>query len=234
MTLLVAMAADPSGALPALPESAPVSPAEAADLYRAAFRDALLAAENSGGELLVNYPEDGEDIARELVAGAEGLAESDTRFEVQVGSSFSARAGNAVTHLLREEGEASVAVLDGRAPLLAHTEIDSAAMRLRRDEAVLAPGPEGAVAFAGFRETPDFEGAWEPPALTTLARRCADSGLSVGFLAHQPTLHTAAGLASLVAAVEAGRSADRALPTHFAAALDELGLGLSGAGLVRA
>ncbi len=233
MTLLVAMVADPATALPDLPESAPVSESEAAALYRASLRDELRAAARSGGELLVNYPEGREGLARDLVAGAEDVPEDETRFEVQVGESFSARAGNAVTHVLREESEASAAVLAGRAPLLSHTLIDSAAMRLRRDDAVLAPGPRGSVAFAGFCAAPDFEAAFEAPALPTLARRCADSGLETGFLAHQPVLRTGEDLATVVGAIEARRAAGRAVPVHFAAAIDDLGLGLEGEELVR-
>jgi hypothetical protein len=105
-------------------------------------------------------------------------------------------------------------------------------MRLRRDDAVFAPGTGGSIAYAGFCETPDFTDAWADPALPTLARRCADSGLSAGFLAHQPTLE--GGLATVVGAVEARRTTERAVPTHFAAALDELGVGLDASGLVRA
>lgn len=227
------MVADPAEALPDVPRTAPVSESEAADLYRASFRDGLRAAARSGGELLVNYPEGREELARELVAGADGVSEEDLRFEVQVGASFSACVGNAVTHVLQEEGEASAAVLDGRAPLLTHTVIDSAAMRLRRDDAVLAPGPNGSVAFAGFCDAPDFEGAFDAPALPTLARRCADSGLETGFLAHQPVLRTGSGLATVMGAIEARRAAGRAVPVHFAAAADELGLGLDGEELVR-
>jgi len=233
MTLLVAMVSNPNDAFPDLPETAPLSAAEAANLYRATFRDALLAAERSGGGLLVNYPEDGETLARSLVAGAEGVEVDETRFEVQVGGSFSARAGNAVTHLLEEEEEASTAILDGRTPLLTHTEIDSAAMRLRRDDAVFAPGPRGTVGFAGFCEPTDFTDAWQSPALPTLARRCADSGHEVGFLPHQPVLQTGDDLATLVGEIEARRAAGRATPHHTTSVVESYGLGLEGDELVR-
>ena len=131
MTVVALLANPPREGLvgTAIAESTPLSPAEAADLYEAQFRDAVLAVERSGGELLVNYPDEDdlpaehrtetspEAALRTLVADTLGGTDG-VRFERQVGSSFGARAGNTVTHLLREEGADSVAVVTPTAPLL--------------------------------------------------------------------------------------------------------------------
>ena len=156
MTVVAVLANPPREGLVAtgLAESTPLSTAEAADLYEALFRDAVLAVHRSGGELLVNYPVDDDlpaahrtDTApeaelRTLVADTLGGTE-DVRFERQVGSSFGARAGNTVTHLLREENADSVAVVTPQAPMLSRTVIDSAAMKLRTNEVVLGPSTRG-------------------------------------------------------------------------------------------
>ncbi len=61
------------------------------------------------------------------------------RFEVQVGSTFAARAGNTVSHLLNEEEVHSAAVVRPIAPLLGRTHLDSAAMKLRSSRSSSAP-----------------------------------------------------------------------------------------------
>lgn len=212
-----------------------LAPAEAATLAGAMIRDAAVAAEESGGDLLVNYPPESqlpetsrtgtapEAELRELLA--EVLSDVDTvRFEPQVGSSFDARVGNTVTHLLREEGASSVAVLDGRAPTLERTALDSAAMKLRHSEAVVAPSPGGGVAYLGVSEPFDFAGAWEPPALRTMVDRALAAGHGVDFLPMHPRVDGPAGLASLVVLVQARRAAGRTVPEHTAAAIDRLDL----------
>jgi hypothetical protein len=231
MTVVVVLLDPPAEALPALPATAPLDGEAAAALYRATAADQVAAAAGSGGEVLVNYPDpermpdrDPEAWARDLAAEAEGADPEALRFEVQAGSTFSARAGNAVTHLLREEEEASAAVVDGRAPLLARTDVDSAAMRLRRNEVVLAPGLRGGVAFAGFTEPMDFADAWDAPALRRLARRAGDADFETDFLPRSPTIRTGADLLTVVAEIEARRAAGRAVPARTAAWLDETGL----------
>lgn len=233
----------PGLVLPGLVDG-PLSAEEAASLYSAAVRDTMVAAERSGGELLVNYPSEdqllatyrtdttAEEALRDLAA--EALAEpEEARFEVQVGSSFGARAGNAATHLLDEEGEASVAILDGTAPTLGRTALDGAAMQLRRAPVVLAPGTGGRVAYLGLAEPIDFEGAYDPPELPDLVDRGVRAGHQVAFLAHHPVIRDEPGLASLVAEVRARRRAGRVVPEATAAVVDDLGLRVTADGETR-
>lgn len=211
-----------------------LSDAEAADLYAAMARDAIAAAAASGGDLLVNYrptdllPEEYEGVDAE--AGVRALAADalpdldDVRFEVQVGSTHAARVGNTVTHLLRDEDAASVAAVDPRAPLLDHTTLDSAAMKLRRRDVVLGPSQRGRVHYAGFADTLDFADADHPPEVDTLAARAADAGLDTDFAPASPVVTDEAGLADLLPLLSARERAGRRVPTHTAAAVDDLGL----------
>ncbi|MFC7185668.1 DUF2064 domain-containing protein [Halorubrum yunnanense] len=237
MTVVVVMAKPPREGLVAtgIAESTPLSTAEAADLYEALFRDAALAVDRSGAELLVNYPVDGDLPAehrtdtppeaelRTLVADTLGGTE-DARFERQVGSSFGARAGNTVTHLLREEGADSVAVVTPQAPLLSRTVIDSAAMKLRTNEVVLGPSSRGRTYYAGFTAPIDFDGAFEAPALTTLASRGHDADLDVEFLESSPSMVEGDDLLDAVPLLRARFAAQRVVPDYTAAFVHEHGL----------
>lgn len=176
------------------------SESAAADLYAAAVQDAMTAVARSGGDLLVHYPPaeelpgDGDPegqlrtLADVALSEVDGADPDDVRFEVQVGSTESARIGNAITHLLEGEGATSAAVLRPTAPLVDRTLIDGAAMKLRRDPVVLGPGTGGRVYYAGFAEPIDFEDAVESPAVATLARRARDADLDVAFERPLPLL----------------------------------------------
>lgn len=226
----------PGLVLPELVDSSPLSTAEAADCYAAMVKDAVTAVERSGGELLVNYrPDDllpeeqvtdttAEAEVRSLVADAVADV-SEVRFEPQVGSTPSARAGNTITHLLREEESRSAAVVRGNAPFLSRKVVDNAAMKLRRSAVVLGPATEGRVYFAGFTEPVDFEDAFEPPALGRLTDSGRGADCEVDFLPVQPTLSRGDDLASVVSLLEARVAAERIVPASTTAVLlDELGL----------
>jgi hypothetical protein len=227
----------PGLVLPDLVADGPLTAAEAADLYAAQLQDTFRAVDRSGGDLLVNYrPEDllpeefrgaGEVAAEaELRAlAADALSDLDeVRFEKQVGSSYAARAGNTATHLLREEGATSVAVVRGTAPFLTRATVDSAAMKLRSTPVVLGPAPGGRVFYAAFTEPIDFADAFAAPEVETLAARGDAAGLGVDFLPMQPVLRTAADLDTVLPLLAARRDAERVVPSSTAPLLAELGL----------
>lgn len=237
MTVLAVFADPPRPGLvlPELAESSPLSETEAADLYAASLKDTFAAVERSGGELLVNYrpeemlPEEyhGDQSAEAEVRAlaADALEDpSDARFEVQVGSTFSARAGNTVTHLLDREEVQSAAIVPGTAPMLARKDIDGAAMKLRQNEVVLGPSERGGVYFAGFTGTVDFEDAYATPAIETLTARGADAGHDVEYLPAKSRIETGADLLSLVPILNARIAAGRIVPEHTATLLHEWGL----------
>jgi hypothetical protein len=204
----------------------------AAALYRAMLEDAVVTVARSGGDLLVNYPPaeeypddvDPEAELREVVAGVLEDPE-EARFEVQVGSTESARVGNTITHLLETEGVDTAALLRPEAPLAGRTAIDAAAMKLRSDPVVLGPAPGGRVYYAGFGEPIDFEDAFATPAVETLTDRAADAGLGVNFEAMQPLLRDAGDLEDFLPMLRARVRAEGLVPEATASVVQELGLG---------
>ncbi|WP_122087942.1 hypothetical protein [Halalkalicoccus subterraneus] len=238
----VAVLADPPRpglVLSKLGETSPLSPEDAADCYEAMLADTCLAVSRSGGELLVNYrpaellpDEHAADPEGEIRTVLDGVLDESPRMEVQVGSTHAARVGNTITHLLESEDVASAAALSPTAALCFRTHIDSAAMKLRNTPVVLSPSTDGRVAFAGFTESIDFDGAYDPPAVETLAWRAGDAGLETDFLPLLPTVETGADLATVVSLVRARRIADRIVPPNTAAWIEEEGLRVENGDLV--
>jgi 2-phospho-L-lactate guanylyltransferase (CobY/MobA/RfbA family) len=226
--------------LPGLYETGLLSPSEAADLYGAMLADVCLAVERSGGELLVNYrpaellPDEHADVNAESAvrSALEGVLEEPPRTEVQVGSTFAARAGNTTTHLLEQEGVDSVAIVEPTAPLLSRSHVDNAAMKLRLNPVVLGPATGGRVYYTGFTEPIDFENAYEPPAVETLTWRGRDAGHEVDFLPVVPTVETPDDLATVVSLIRARLAADRIVPVHTATWIDENDLRVEDGSLV--
>ena len=242
---VVAVLADPPRpglALPQLTETSPLSESEAAELAAAMLKDILRAVEASGGELLVNYrpddllPEGHVDPETSAEAELRSIAEDalddleTARFEIQVGSTPSARAGNTVTHLLEQEGVQSAAVVRGDTPLLKRSTIDAAAMNLRTNEVVLGPSTDGRVYYAGFTAPVDFEAAYTTPELETLVDRANDAGLDTEFIGVLPTVRTGSDLATLVSSIRARWQAGRVVPEHTAEFVVETGLTVVGNG----
>lgn len=216
-----------------LAATSPLSETECADLYAAATRDVCRAVTESGGDLLVNYRSD--ESLPEQFRDEDGDAESelhevvdpvteDPRFEVQVGETFSGRAGNTATHLLTTEEEDSVGVTTPNVPLLTRRQVDEAAMKLRRSEVVLGPAPGGRVYYAAFRDPVDFQDAYAPPALQTLTDRALDAGHQTDFLTRLPVIETEADLADLLVTLRTRQRSGRTVPEHTADALEGLGL----------
>ncbi|MFW5949705.1 MAG: hypothetical protein ACOCSD_08925 [Halolamina sp.] len=246
MTVVALLATPPRPGVrfPELAATSPLTEEEAARLAAAMDKDAMRAVERSGATLLVNYlPDDllDEEHQTEVASEAEirALAADalddvgDVRFEPQVGSTPSARVGNTVTHLLREEDAGSVAVLPGNTPFVTRSGIDGAAMKLRSNEVVLGPGTGGQVHYAGFTEPVDFADAMRPPVLNTLAELARGEGHDTGFLPTQPTVRAGDDLASVVAEIRARVAAERVVPTFTASLIEEYGLIVDEDGLTR-
>ncbi len=228
----VAVLVDPprSRLLPQLADSSSLSESAVRDCYTALARDTVSAVARSGGELLVNYRpyeglgvdgDDAEADVREMLGDA---VPSDARFEKQVGETYAGRAGNTATYLLETEEVSSVGIVDPRAALLARAQIDGAAMKLRSCDVVVGPGTEGRVYYAAFGEPINFEDAYAAPAVRTLTDRALDAGLDVDFLELLPVVETERDLAATVALVRSRRRADRLVPPHLSAWIDESGV----------
>jgi hypothetical protein len=237
---LVAVLADPPRpglVLSSLVDHAPIDAGEAAALYEASLLDTLAAADASGAEVLVNYRSDdtlGDDHVTDSPAEAEVRAlaadvvdfdADDVRFEVQVGSTFDGRVGNTVTHLLREDPDASsVLATDALAPLVGRSDVDSTSMKLRRSPVVLGPSDDGAVWAGAFAEPVDFDGAYTTPAVETLTQRAVDAGHDVSYAPTYPRIDNPGGLRATVAQIHARQHAGRVVPERTTAVVEDLGL----------
>lgn len=230
----VAVLADPprpGTVFSGLVDSGVLGPDEAVDLYVAALQDACRAVETSGADLLVNYrspTDDGPDEQAKAAveeAVTPGLEAPDAaRYEVQVGSSRSARVGNTVTHLLEEEDVQSAAVLDPRVSLLERRHVDSAAMKLRQSPVVLGPAYGGRVWYAAFTEPVDFTDAFAEAPLRTLADRGHVESKGVDFVETLPLIESERDLASAIAQIDARALAGKPVPQHTTGVIDKLGL----------
>ncbi|SDE74152.1 hypothetical protein [Halorientalis regularis] len=245
----VAVLADPPReglVLSELVAETPLSETETVKLYTAMLRDVCRAVEASGGDLLVNYrgdddlpAHDGESSEAQVRAAVAPALESpdEARYEVQVGSSFSARAGNTVSHLLDQEQVTSAAVVEPTAAFLTRGIVDNAAMKLRRHEVVLGPAGDGRVYYAGFADGIDFGDAYESPAVETLTDRGVAADHSVDFLPMTPVVESRGDLVTAITQTAARAEAGRNHPGHTAQCLAELGVdviaGADGPELVR-
>lgn len=230
----VAVLADPpveGAALPDLAASTPLSRGDAARLYGAMLADVCEAVQAGAGELLVNYrpaeqvPAD-VDPQRSIaeVLEAELPRPDEVRYEVQVGESRAARAGNTATHLLESEGVDSVALVEPTAAFFSREVLGTVAMKLRTREAVLGPTTRGRVYLTGLVEPIDFEDAFAPPAIQTLTACAREADLDVDYAQTLPVVETADDLLTAVPYLRALVRAGRNVPPRTAAAVADLDL----------
>lgn len=215
-------------------EATAMSPADGVALYEAMLADFFTVTAEANVDLLVNYPtedmlpEDGgnpEAEIREVAAqalDAEDLTE--IRYEVQVGSTPSARIGNAITHLLRDEDESSAVFIDHRAPFLDRSVVDQAAINLRRSQTVVGPAADGGIYLAGFKEPIDFTDIFEGVPIENVVSRSVDDDLAVDFVRRREVVATPRDLKTVVSLLRARQMADKRVSTYTSAAVDELGL----------
>lgn len=221
----------------------PLTPADGVALYEAMLADFFEVIPETNVDLLVNVPTEdqlpgdgsGSPEAEIRTIAARTLDPGDLddiRFEVQVGSTPSARIGNAITHLLRDEGETSAAFVDHRVPLLDRSVIDQAAIALRRNETVIGPAADGQVYLAGFKEPIDFTGVLADTPVEDIVSRSIDEDQQVDFLRRRDVVRTARDLRTVVSLIRARRMAGKSVPTHTAAVVEEMGLRVEDGGLV--
>lgn len=231
----VAVLADPpqkGAVLEELVDSNVLTDDQATSLYRAMIGDVCEAVQSSGADLLVNYrpadhlPIDDADPEADLRSVVEDALDdtSEIRYEVQVGSTFAARVGNTVTHLLEREEVRTAAAVTPAAVFLGRQHVDSAAMKLRRSDVVLGPATNGRVYYAGFTTPIDFEDSHDSPAVQTLVERADDADLAADFLPMLPTLETPEDLDTVLPLLRARTTAGLQVSHRTARVLDEVGL----------
>lgn len=228
----VAVLADPpvEGAVLSSLTHEPLSATEAVQLYSALLADVCETVQHGEGELLVNYrPADQSGVenperALRTLLDDELPEPAAARYEPQVGESYSGRVGNTLTHLIEEEAEQTVAVVEPTAALFRREHLGTAMMKLRSSEVILGPTPTGEVYFAGFTETIDFEEVYTTPALETFIDRAVDVDHAVDFLPTTPTVTDEETLKMMVTHVRARLAAERLVPARTAARITEWGL----------
>ncbi|MFB6109956.1 MAG: DUF2064 domain-containing protein [Halodesulfurarchaeum sp.] len=224
MTTVVLVADEPVEGVACgdLVEQTDLTPADGLALYRAVVGDTMATLARSTVDVLVNYPPGSEDDLREIAAEAMPADRFEAvRFEPQVGSDFSAIAGNAITHLIREEERQSATALRPCTPRLARSIVDEAALNLRREDVVLGPADRGQVYLAGFAELIDFADAFEGAPIEELTRRAREADLSVGFVRHRTLLSSASDLGTVRRRIEADRLAGKPVPERLWSVLQD-------------
>ncbi|MFW6383989.1 MAG: hypothetical protein ACOCZC_01155 [Halodesulfurarchaeum sp.] len=218
-----------------LVKNSALTDADGVALYRAMLGDVLETLAGSTVDVLVNYP-----TAEDIPAGADADPESDlraiagkamgpdrfedVRFEPQVGSDFSAKAGNAITHLLREEEVQSAAALRPCVPRLVRSIVDEGALKLRRADVVIGPGPRGQVFFAGFSAPIDFAEAFADRPVETLTRRAREADLDVDFLRQRTILDRPSDLIGTLSRLQADVLAGKPVPERSWKTVQERGI----------
>lgn len=236
MTVAVALVDPPreGQVLQTVVEQTPLTQTDGVTLYEAMLADFFEVITETNADVLVNYPTADQfsatdvDPEREIRDVAARVLDEATlrevRFEVQVGSSPSAHIGNAITHLLRDEGESSALFVDHRVPLLDRSIVDQAAITLRRNDTVVGPATDGNVYLAGFTELVDFTDVLEEAPLETIVERSNDVGSPVDFVRRRDAVTDARTLGTVVSLLRARRNAETRVPQHTMGAIDELGL----------
>lgn len=225
----------------------PLTVEDGVALYRAVLKDVFEALAESNVDVIVNYPNE-EDLppSADLEGSPEAVLRAlvgsvvepdrldDFRFEVQVGSTFSAKAGNAITHLLEQEERASASVLRPCTPRIVRSIVDEAAIKLRRAEVVLGPAGDGEVYFAGFTRPIDFTDVFEENPIEEIAGRAGEAGLSVDFVRHREVLKTPRDFRSVLTRLRADRLAGKPVPRHLWTFIEDRTLSVEDGAVVRA
>lgn len=226
----------PGLVFPDLVEQSALSAGEAAELYQAIFQDLLLSATASGGDVLINYrPDDllptkftdeSEPAAEKISQIAASTIETldNIRFEVQIGSTQSARVGNTVTHLLDKEDHSSVGILQPTVASISRSDLDSAAMKQRRADVVIGPGQANTIYYAGFSTPIDFSGVFDSSPLASVIQGANDADLKISLLDMHPVLSDIQGLKTYISHAHARKRAGLPFAEHTVDVIETLDL----------
>lgn len=181
------------------------------DLYHALSADAVTAVYESGGALYLAIA-DGNASARRF---AEELCET-VLPEAESAPIIAVQGDNGepipahTLGVLRERSEAaSIGVLDSRAALVERTHLDTAAMRLRRDEITLGPTPTGHWYYFGTSLPLDALPKRIDAPIDALTGSIESEDRSVGFLPMLLTIdsqRSIAGMRAILTAMSTGKA----------------------------
>ncbi len=209
-----------------------LSSTESGHLREAMLADVCELVQHGEADLLVNYADGSKAQIKELLDSELNNPDA-VRYEPQVGSSRSARIGNALTHLIEQEGAATVGVVDPTAVFLRREHIGTLAMKLRMSDVVVGPAPDGRLTLVGMTKPFDFTDVYNPPALETVTERATGEQLDVDFLAMTPLVDSVADLRTAIPLLNARHRAGRAVPVRTTARIEQWGLAVSDGEVVR-
>lgn len=187
-----------------------------ADLFHATSADAATAVHESGGDLAFAVADDAartfaDTLSRSALPDAEVL-----RLELDVDTGI-ADVGPALRAIRDHSDAASVGVIDPSVGLARRTHLDTAAMRLRREDVVIGPTPGGGWWYLGTRvgadELPEVLG----DSVVGLLDGLDPDTLEVGFLPLLPIIEDDADLGGLRELLGAMTRADRSVAPYAAA-----------------
>lgn len=192
-----------------------------ADLFHALVADAALAVDESGGDLFLAVPASSESA----VAFVEDIrdtvledASNGTIVHVETDAPIPP-VGSTLRAVRDRSTAASIGVLDPATALVGRRHLDTAAMRLRRDDVVLGPTPEAGYFFFGTALDPETLPERMSPEFDAVTTEAGERG-SVGFLEMLPVVTRPDHVGSLAALV-AGLNADNRTVAPFASAYFE-------------
>lgn len=203
-----------------LPESEAI-----VDLFHAACADAASAVEESGGELYLaittQEPPTGQRDARAFADElADTVLDEDATILDVPGEDGVPDTTQTLASVRADSDAASVAVLDPRVPLIGRQHLDTAAMRLRRNDVVIGPTPTGGCYFVGTSLAADaLPRVWDTD-IDATTRALAETDNALGFIAILPRLAHADTISGITALVNAFNRSDQSVAPFTRACLD--------------
>lgn len=182
------------------------------DLAYALSADAAMAVHRSGGELYFAVGE-GDDRTT-----AEALRADALPSDAEVGVIEEVDGQRETLVALRDRSDAaSVAILDPITPFIARRHLDSAAMRLRREDVTIGPTPTGGWYFLGTRlETDELPDAIDGD-VAHVVDTSVDADRTVGYLPILPAVGGETDLEQVGALLAAMRRSGRAVGPYTTA-----------------
>lgn len=196
---------------------------ELADLYHALCADAISAVDESGGELF-------------LATGATDTAAQNFATDLQSAVLTDGDAAELLTVDRHEDQPdfrsalasvrnaspaASVGILNPCVTLLGRQQLDTAAMRLRRDDTVIGPTPAGGWYYLGTQLEIDAVPESLSDDLARIAKLFADDDWRLGFLPLLPVINAPTDIAHMRTLVVSMHRGNRPISPYTAAWLDQ-------------
>lgn len=201
--------------------SLPDTPAHQ-DLFHALCADAIVAVHESGGDLYLVIPTDdpgARSFATELQETVLPAGESAPLVDVPANDGEPDPL--AALRTLRDQSTAaSVALLDGRTSMIERTQLDSAAMRLRRDAVAIGPTPTGAWYYLGTSLPSDAWPATIASQIDSLAETFEQPDRAVGVLPLLPRIRSEESVEGMRAVLSARQSSNATVAPYTSAWLE--------------